>query len=277
MSDVSAWHGLDTELAAWRDAARRATLWLRDDDATRDSPALRRLLHLVRGHEVPLALAVIPATLEASLVAAVDGSERVTIVQHGYSHDNHAPAHARKAELGADRRAEIVLPELVAGREVLAARFGDRFAPVLVPPWNRIAPELVAQLPGCGYRALSTFGPRKSAHPVAGLTQCNTHVDPVAWHAGRGFAGTEAAIAQLVGHLQARREGRADASEPTGILTHHLLLDEPGWRFLAELCGRTRASGVVDWLAVEAAFSAGTVGPASAGQRGAPGGGPHNA
>lgn len=254
-AETDAWSTLDAELAAWCDAGRRATLWLRDDDATADSPALRRLIDLAGARAVPVALAVVPAAVEGSLVAAVSRAQRVTVVQHGYAHRNHAPAGARKAELGVHRSPDTVLGELRQGRDALARRFGDRFAPILVPPWNRIAPGLVVRLPGIGVRGLSTFGPRTSVHPAAGLTQGNTHVDPVAWHAGRGFVGTEAAVAQLVDHLRARREGRVDATEPTGILTHHLVFDEDGWTFVAEVLARTLASGTVEWQGVANVFA----------------------
>lgn len=253
---MSEWLPLDAELAAWRDAGRRATLWLRDDDACSDTTALRRLLDLAETHEAPVALAVIPHGLEASLVAALARSDRVTIVQHGYAHRNHARDGSRKAELGAHRPVDAVLAELGEGRAALSRTFGPRFAPILVPPWNRIAPAVVARLPDGGFRGLSTFGPRADVHPVAGLAQCNTHLDPIAWRAGRGFVGIQRATGQLVDHLRARREGRVDAAEPTGILTHHLVLDENGWRFIAGLIDRTRASSAADWLGVEAAFAA---------------------
>lgn len=254
--EMSDWLPLDAELAAWRDAGRRATLWLRDDDACGDAPALARLLDLTDANQVPVALAVIPAAADASLVAAVDRAPRVVVVQHGYAHRNHAPAGSRKAELGAHRPVEAILAELESGRETLARMFGPRFAPILVPPWNRIAPEVVARLRDRGFRGVSTFGTRAEACRVAGVTQCNTHVDPIAWHRGRGFVGMAAAIGQLVDHLRARREGPVDTSEPTGILTHHLVLDEDGWRFLAGLADRIRGSGAADWLRVETLFAA---------------------
>ena len=43
--------------------------------------------------------------------------------------------------------------------------------PVLVPPWNRIAPDLIAHLPAAGYTGLSTFNPHPTAHPPPGTTR----------------------------------------------------------------------------------------------------------
>ncbi len=123
------------------------------------------------------------------------------------------------------------LAELASGRASLASGFGPRFRPVLVPPWNRIDPLVVARLPEAGFAGLSTFGPRAAVHPVPGLVQCNTHVDLIAWRRDRAFIGVDAAIDRLVLHLESRRAGVGDPAEPTGILTHHLDLDAPAWRF----------------------------------------------
>ncbi len=102
--DMNAWSRLDGELEAWRASGRRATLWLRDDDACDDSAALRRLLDITHASDVPITLAVIPAALGSGLVDAVAQFANATIVQHGYAHANHAPSGARSCELGAAPR-----------------------------------------------------------------------------------------------------------------------------------------------------------------------------
>lgn len=251
---MSHWDALDRELDAWRAAGRQATLWCRDDDAMRDTPALQALLDISRARDVPVALAVIPAGLEAGLVHAVRRAPQVTVVQHGYAHRNHAIAPARSCELGSQRPLAATLAELALGRETLARAFGDRFAPILVPPWNRIAEDVVTALPGGGYRGLSAFGPRVAVHPAPRLTQCNTHVDLIAWRSGRTFIGAARAVARTVEHLAARREARVDPNEPTGILTHHLDLGDEAWSFLDQLCARTRDHGAALWLRAERVF-----------------------
>ena len=144
---MTSWKQLDDELDAWRACDRRATLWWRDDDACRDSAALRRLLEIAHEAEVPVALATIPALLEPSLVAAVAGTGVATIVQHGFAHLNHAPPGARNWELGAHRPVELTVGELTQGRAALEKSCGSRFVPVLVPPWNRIDADVIARLP----------------------------------------------------------------------------------------------------------------------------------
>ncbi len=251
------WRRLDQELDAWGASGRRVALWLRDDDACRDSPALRRLFGVASALDVPVALAAIPAAMESSLVDAVLESGSATVVQHGYAHRNHAPPGERKRELGAHRPLDTTLAELQQGFHSLERAFGVRFSAVLVPPWNRIDPEIIPHLPLAGFHGLSSFGPRTAACPAPGVTQCNTHVDLVAWRRDRTFVGADAAIDRLVDHLKARREGRADASEPTGILTHHLVMSDEAWDFLFDSIARTRKHGAVAWLDVGAAFDIG--------------------
>jgi len=147
--------------------------------------------------------------------------------------------------------------ELAQGRAGLERSFGPGFTPVLVPPWNRIDPQVIERLPDAGFLGLSTFGARAALHPLPGLVQCNAHVDLIAWRRERAFIGVEAAIDRLVLHLKARREGAVDPAEPTGMLTHHLDLDAAAWQFLAELFSHTREHGAAVWLDVDAIFGTG--------------------
>ncbi len=252
---MSAWQKLDDELDAWRAAGRRATLWCRDDDACRVSPALRRLLEIANAAAVPVALAVIPAALQRDLVDAVARSAIATVVQHGYAHCNHAPPGSRSWELGSHRPVSVTLAELEQGLGTLRLSFGERFAAILVPPWNRIDAGVVARLADVGFHGLSALGPRPAARPVPGIAQCNAHVDLIAWRRDRAFIGVEAALERLTAHLRARREGSADGSEPSGILTHHLDMSDAGWQFVADLMARTRERGAV-WLDIPALFGA---------------------
>lgn len=251
---MSDWTTLHRELDAWHAQGRRATLWCRDDDATRDTPALRRLLAVAERHRVPLALATIPALLDPSLLSVLRECPIATVVQHGYAHRNHAPASERSCELGAHRPLQACLAELARGRETLAEAFGERFVSVLVPPWNRIDDSVVAALPDGGLHGLSTFAPRTTARPVAGVLQCNTHVDVISWRSGRTFVGEARALARLVEHLQARRSGDADPGEATGLLTHHLDLGDDAWCFIDALFARTHGHPAADWLDVAQIF-----------------------
>ena len=251
------WDRLDRELAAWAAEGREATFWWRDDDAVAASPALDRLLRLTESGGVPLALAVIPAPAEPGLAERLATQPQVAVLQHGYAHRNHAGAGMRAVECGGERSLDAVAGELALGRERLHALFGGRFLPVLVPPWNRIDAALPPRLPALGFIGLSTWGARELAEACAGLRQVHTHADPVAWRKGRVFDGAERVVQAIADHLQARREGRADPQEPTGVLTHHLVHDEPGWAFLEELVQRLSRRAGLRWIAPAEAFGAG--------------------
>lgn len=229
---------LDAELDQWGRAGRVAMFWWRDDDAGVDSPAFGRLLALAAKHDAALALAVIPLKLDAAARARIEATPQACVLQHGLRHDNRAAADEKKCEFPARLPLDAMLAELDQGHARLGAAFAGRALPVLVPPWNRLAPRLIPVLPSIGLRGLSTYRARKAADAAPGLRQVNCHVDLIDWRSTRGFLGEAAALALACDHLRARREGRADPNEPTGILTHHAVHDEPAWRFLDDLLGR---------------------------------------
>jgi len=249
----AAWRRLLEEIGRARDAGRAVEFWWRDDDAARPDPALGRLLAMTETYKVPLALAAIPALAEAAAFAHLPAG--VSVLQHGGDHRNRAGRGEKKTEFPELEAAPAAIKRLRAGRLRLSGFAGERLLPVLAPPWNRIRSSLLPHLAAAGYRGLSQYGPRGDARPAPGLLQVNTHVDLIAWRAGRGFAGEEALLAAAVAHLAAKREGRADAGEPTGWLSHHAAHDEPCWRFLERLFETLQSAPGVRWLAAEALFS----------------------
>lgn len=247
------WDALNAELDAWAAAGRTAGFWWRDDDAVKPTPALDRMFALSLETGAPLGLAVIPAGVRESLARALDPVPTVTVLQHGWSHANHAAPPAKKAELGADRPAAAVLAELAEGRKILDRLFGPRALPVLVPPWNRIVTAVAAGLPEAGFTGLSVFGPRCVS--TVNMMCVNTHIDPVAWKDGKRFLGEAEALGMAVAHLSARRLGQADADEPTGLLTHHLAMDGETWAFTARFLMETRRHPAVRWLPPDTLFA----------------------
>lgn len=251
------WSFLDDELARWRDAGKEAALWWRDDDAVEETPALDRLLALQQETGVPLALAVVPAQATAGLAQRLAAVPGVSILQHGYGHVDHALGGGKKCELGPERPAMVVLGELATGTLALerlfaAPSFAGRRLPVLVPPWNRIAPGLVPALPEIGFAGLSTYGPRPRPEPVRGLRQINTHVDLIDWKGGGGFVGENIALALLIDALAA---ARTKDSTPVGVLSHHLAMDERTWDFLRSLWGRVSAKAGLRMSAAQELFA----------------------
>ncbi len=215
---------------------RPARLWLRDDDAVEPSAALDRLLAVMEG--LPLTLAVIPAFSGAALAARLAGEAGVTVAVHGWAHRNHAGEGEKTQELGAHRPVAVVLEELARGFRHLEHLHGPQFVPVLVPPWNRIAPEVVAGLPGLGFRALSVFGPERPGP----IPQVNTQVDVIDWRGTRGGRDEAVLLDEIVARL--------DTGQAAGLLTHHLVHDAAVWRFLERLVAATRGHPGCRWVGV---------------------------
>ena len=217
-------------LDAAADAGQIVTIWLRDDDAVRHTPALDRLFQLGRDFELPVAVAAIPALVEPSLPARLGAEPGARALVHGWRHADHAAPGRKKAEFGPDR----LMPDLrrEADEAIAAMRsfFGERALGVFVPPWNRAHPDLPACLQALGYRGLSTFAPR-TAPVLQGLPVVNTHLDPVDWRGSRGPAGFD----RLAGVLARSLPAGVSTPEPIGVLTHHLHFDEALWTHTARL------------------------------------------
>jgi hypothetical protein len=242
------WADLVRELDTWHAAGRCATFWWRDDDAMTTGPTLDRLVALHRDTAVPLALAVVPAQADPRLSAELAAYPEISVLQHGYDHANHATPGDKKSEIGDGRIADEVARQLGDGRDTLRALFADKALPVLVPPWNRIGDAALKALPGLGFVGLSRYKARSREVVGPGIRQVNCHVDIVDWRGTRGFIGEYRALDLVVGHLSARRRGECDADEPTGLLTHHRVLDEAGWDFAAAFLRRTAAHAAAAWL-----------------------------
>lgn len=250
---MSDWAELEKELDAWRREGQLANFWWRDDDATSVSQPLLRLLDLSDRHGVPVALAVIPRDAADSLRCRLADRALVSVLQHGWGHENHAPDGDRQEEFGVHRPLPEMLAELAEGWRRIS-RFA-RASPVLVAPWNRMDPHLVPHLPVTGLSAVSTLGPRRRLEAAPGVRRTNVHVDIIDWQGSRGFLGLDRVVDQILAHLRARRAGSVDADEPTGLMTHHAFHDESCWRFIEELLARTVAHPAARWLSAAEAFA----------------------
>ncbi len=251
---MAGWRDLEAELAAWAAAGRTAAFWWRDDDARTATPALDRLLGLAGTTGIPLTLAVVPAGTDRDLVRRLDGLGQVDVAPHGLRHANHAPPDSKKAEFGAHRATDTMRREIATGWRRLRDLFGDRARPVFVPPWNRIAPDLVGELAALGFAGLSRFGARARPAAAPGLAEGNCHIDVINWRHGGGFIGTAVALDQVVSHLANRRLGAADPAEPTGLMTHHLAMDRDCWDFTAQLIDFIKNNETACWYSMQRNF-----------------------
>ena len=248
------WDRFVTELDAWAAADQIATFWWRDDDAVQPGPKLERLIELTASSG--LLLAVIPAQAQPSLVPWVESSTRVYVAQHGYSHTNHAERGRGLGawELGLHRPAQVVVDEMLVGRERLSEMFGIRFLPVVVPPWNHIDPALLSPLAAQGYCGVSLFGADNADPLPQHFVRANAHCDPIKWKGGARFTGEIKAMDQLLNHLQQRRSGQADINEATGILTHHIDMDEASWDFCSRIETLISQHAAAQWCSAAELF-----------------------
>jgi len=200
-------------------APGQVRFWWRDDDAGADGAHLAALLALADRRRAPVALAVVPDWLEVACMERIRRCGMATVLQHGVAHTDHAVAPAKKVELGGSAERPALFSALEKGRRRLWQLFGEKFVPVLVPPWNRIATDIIDALPGLGFAGLSTFGPRRSTQAGPGLHWVNTHLDLIVWHEQRRPLGVEEAIRTLARLVQTA------SGEPIGILSHHAVMD----------------------------------------------------
>lgn len=241
------WADLGRELDR---CATPVPFWWRDDDAVADTPALAALLDLRTEVGVPLALAVIPAQVEASLVERLAAEDRVSVLQHGWDHMNHATAGAPKSEYPAGRRPVEVQAQVTEGRERLEARFPTHFLRVFVPPFNALDESCVAPLRAVGLRHLSL------STDFAGLDlpSRNVHADVIDWRLGRAVPAAKA-IRSVILALRLRRFGLVEAARPIGVLTHHLVHDDGIWSLARELLGRLQQHENAVFVPIEQVFA----------------------
>jgi hypothetical protein len=235
------WQPLHDELLHWRDAGRTPDLWLRDDDAIEPTTRLDRLIALTAEFAIPVALAIIPAHTGPALAERLAVAQHIHPVIHGWSHANHAPPSEKKQELGNHRPRTVVLDDLSRGLDVLSRLYGSRLVPMLVPPWNRIDPDLLDDLPKRGFSGLSAFGRKLASRPR--LTVINTHIDVIDSRAGNACRDPAWLVAALTQELA---DARAMGGRPIGILSHHLVSDDTAFGFLRDLF-TAAPRGIANW------------------------------
>jgi SAM-dependent methyltransferase len=236
---------LRAAVADWKSACGEAPFFLRDDDAARVTPRLQRLVGVCEETGIELMLAIIPGRLQPDLVEAMTGYDHVVPVQHGYMHESHS-ATELKSEFPDEEALELQLERTKRGFTAMAAAFGGRFMPILVPPWNNISQQLVANLATLGIVGLSCGGRR--GNPV----RYNVKVFN-SWVSLNNFAMQEAPfdptviIDKYVRAIRNRIGRNEDRLEPVGLTAHHLVTSEEQFRFLHGLIETVREAGG-QWL-----------------------------
>jgi predicted glycosyltransferase len=236
------WQDLRDELTRLADAGRSVTFWWRDDDAVEPTPALERLLGLARRFDFPVAIAAVPTKLTRTLGERLAAEPLASPLVHGLAHENHAPPDEKKSEFGPHRPVDRLIADAAQALAAARAGLGYEPEPVFVPPWNRLAADLVPRLGALGYKGLSAFGTMAQSEPAPGLTQINVHIDPIDWRGGRRLRCESDIIATVLRALADCGRNAMDKAQPVGLLTHHLVHTEDAWTFcerlLESLAGR---------------------------------------
>ncbi len=237
---------LETEIGHWREAGQKIRLFLRDDDAIDDTPALDRLVSICEAANIPLLLAIIPDPAREALAKRIENVELVTPAVHGFAHVNHASKnspHGRKScELGNHRPLETVMKELKQGQKKLHGWFGKRLSPILVPPWNRISDEVRSRVDHLDFKAVSAHGwDTQDKH----LPSVNVHLDIFHWSGGRIGRKFDWIWYNLAKNLKTAREL---GFMPVGILTHHLVHDDQAWEVIEALASDPVLNEQAEWM-----------------------------
>jgi hypothetical protein len=244
------WALLADELDRWAQAGAIATFWWRDDDAIADTEQLDCLLNCAG--QVPVALAVIPNLADRSLAKKLARYPSVSVLQHGWEHTNHA-TEGDNSEYPAGRSEKEVAREFSVGLHLLNDLFGAQSLPVFAPPWHGFDESYLSLLAQAGLKAISQSGER--TYPcVSGLAVSNIHCVPILWSEPPSFGSEEDCLCTILDHLQGRRLGRFDVSEPTGVLTHHLVQDARSYAFMAKLAATVSQHPAAQWLDAREVF-----------------------
>lgn len=225
------------ELTHRQNVGKPVTFWLRDDDAVEPSAALSRFNSLTEAYSIPATLAVIPECTGEALVENLHQATHINIAVHGWSHKNYAPETQKKQELGSHRSVDAIVAELSKGFNRLSTSYADCFVPLLVPPWNRIAHDVVNSLADIGFTGLSTFGHEKPAV----IKMINTHVDLIDWKGTRGARPSDTLVGEFIENIRT-------TEKPIGFLTHHLVHDEVAWSFMESLFEATSHHEGCRWV-----------------------------
>ena len=236
---------------ALQESPAPVSVFVRDDDAGWDDPALFALLDCCAQAGVPLDLAVIPMAvsreLATPLCARIDAAPALLGVhQHGYAHSNHETV-GRRCEFGSSRSAPAQRNDLRQGRARLQSLFGHRVDDIFTPPWNRCAaytPGLLAEL---GYAALSRD---RTAPAQQDLPELGVDVD---WCKHSDGAACDApALAQVLADAVRRRQQDA---QPLGLMLHHAQMSAAELALLAQWLPALRAHPKLRWKLMREALA----------------------
>lgn len=229
-------------------AKNKARVFFRADDIGAAGHSFETLCALFREHEVPLALAVVPAWLSetrtARILAFAPANEPLWgWHQHGWRHVNWQKT-GKKSEFGDQRPLEKQWKDIWRGHMKLVNIFQDRLLPVFTPPWNRCSAMTLEVLAQLGFKAVSIMDPLPKAGKNTGrLKNLRIAVDLHTRKHDDGRADYAALLQELGAALS--------KDMPAGIMIHHQRMTSFAFTFLDELLRQLRLSEKVEFLSFQ--------------------------
>lgn len=209
-----------------------SAVFFRADDIGAGGKAFEVLCQIFRNHQVPLAMAVVPAWLSAARREQLFRAAPVEEPywgwhQHGWRHVNWQRT-GKKSEFGEERPFEKQWRDIMQGRQKMQYIFGDHFIQVFTPPWNRLSNATIRILQQLDFKGVSLAGPfpRGTKLPIA-LANLRVQMD---LHTRKARNGPED-----FQHLLVELETLVGRKEPFGIMIHHHRMTPFAFEFLDHL------------------------------------------
>ncbi len=208
------------------------TIFFRADDIGAGGRAFEEMCRTFRAHNVPLAMAVVPAWISSArreqLFEAAPLDESLWgWHQHGWRHVNWQRI-GKKSEFGEQRPFDKQYRDILQGRKKMQEIFGDRFVEVFSPPWNRMSHTTLKTLQQLEFKGVSLAGPLpRGARTPSTLKNLRIHID---LHTRKAKDPSED-FKDLLEELNSLQHKR----EPAGIMVHHHRMTSFAFEFLDEL------------------------------------------
>lgn len=254
----SNWEKLENEFNLCSKVGFKPSFWIRDDDATDNNKKLDKLLILCQKNNIPISLASIPFLVKTSLIKRVN-RENVSILVHGYKHQNYASLNKKKSEFSDNRPQLKMIEDIKDGLGIINNIFGTQSIPVFVPPWNRICNSALEHLSKVGIIGFS--GKNKSPdfydpkYKNLSLIIHNADIDLIDWKFNKKFAGECKIIEELIKNISYKRKNLFERNNPICILSHHKDMEVKCFEFIEKLFIFTNSKQAA-WLSGHKLFGA---------------------
>jgi len=208
------------------------SVFFRADDIGAGGRAFEALCGLFRHHEVPLAMAVVPAWLSdirrKQLFRSAPLDEPFWAWhQHGWRHVNWQRS-GKKSEFGEQRPIEKQMKDISQGNQKMEDLFGEHLLKVFTPPWNRLSASTLKILQELGFSGVSLAGPfPRGVKPSVLLPNLRIQIDLHTRKAKDGAADFQGLMDEFAS-LSVKKE-------PVGIMIHHHRMTRFAFEFLDEL------------------------------------------